>query len=252
MADIWNSSMNDTRELNHLLYKMNTICTSTESCMDSYDYYLPDTTEDTTEACSDEVLFGIKCPLPFPSSMSSQGDDDSDDTDENKGDKEGVLEIPSEYMSLWEIQLELGEIPDMISNNLLKSCRDCFTLRQQCDSQSCTPFDRFPPTSSHTRWLDIETGADEYEDDYVHTETEVDADADADAQASVEAGDDESDDDCESSACGSYSSQSRYWGEHSTGRRYAVYGSCDNDDDVFQNDIRHDRKDSGVFVHNES
>ncbi|KAF9999648.1 hypothetical protein BGZ79_006737 [Entomortierella chlamydospora] len=31
-------------------------------------------------------------------------------------------DIPHSYSNLWEIQLELGEIPDMISNNLLKPC----------------------------------------------------------------------------------------------------------------------------------
>ncbi|KAF9027064.1 hypothetical protein CPC16_003449 [Podila verticillata] len=184
-----------------------------------FECYLPD----TIEGCSDDTLFGTD-----PSSSYASHDDD-----------ENEFDVPTVYSTLWEVQLELGEIPDMISNNLLESCQDCC---QQWPCEACSTRASFQRafSSGHTRWLNID-------EPILGVEGEEEEDFESDDESeyrpslsTIFAG-------LSTSSIGSCDAHQEGRAQYAHLGPYPVYGSFD--DDLIHCEVRHDRKDSGVFIH---
>ncbi|KAG0360704.1 hypothetical protein BG005_010064 [Podila minutissima] len=191
-----------------------------------FECYLPD----TTEGYSDDTLFGT-----YPSSSYISQDDD-----------ESELDLPAVYSSLWEVQLELGEIPDMISNNLLESCQDC---RQQRPCNACAESRNnrhrshpSPFSSGPARWLNIDEPilGEEEEEEEEEEDFESDDESECVPLSTMFAGLSTS----SIGSCGAYQDGPEHYARLGP---HAVYGSFD--DDYLHCGVRHDRKDSGVFIH---
>ena len=147
--------------------------------------------------------------------------------------------MPTVYSTLWEVQLELGEIPDMISNNLLESCQDC---HQQLPCEACASRASFQHafSSYHTRWLNIDEptlGAEEEEDEDFESDDESDH---RPSLSTIFAG-------LSTSSIGSCDALQEGRAQYARLGPYPVYGSFD--DDHMHCEVCHDRKDSGVFIH---
>ncbi|KAG0339304.1 hypothetical protein BG000_002385 [Podila horticola] len=213
--EIWGHSLKDTLA-NQLMSNIKTLTTD-----NNFECYLPD----TTEGYSDDILFGAD-----PSSSYTSQDDD-----------ESELDMPTVYSSLWEVQLELGEIPDMISNNLLESCQDC---RQQWPCNACVQSKDYrhrshpsPFTSGRALWLNIDEPILSVEDE--DEEFESDDEGEYVPLSTIFAGLSTS----SIASCDAYQERPQHYARLGP---HAVYGSFDDDHLC---EVRHDRKDSGVFIH---
>ncbi|KAG0351904.1 hypothetical protein BGZ54_003053 [Gamsiella multidivaricata] len=168
---------------------------------------------------------------------------------------------PLNYANLWEIQLELGEIPDMMSNNLLEPCSPLYFARGESRSSFAS--------SSKDYCLDRDVLEDEQEEYDVEEEDgvlmlhlgEVSCEIEPPMQTEdilpsmsfldlmdilgagvgqAEDGNGEEDEEEEDEL------ERKDW---NTAVIHPVYGMLRNPLEEQGGESRHDRKDSGVFVH---
>ncbi|KAF9106403.1 hypothetical protein BGX27_009178 [Mortierella sp. AM989] len=185
--------------------------------------------------------------------------------------------IPQSYSNLWEIQLELGEIPDMISNNLLEPCplssftRHALHFSRPCDHVEITGLEQKieDEIEEELEKGEKEEGEDDNDDEGDENQvwpsevsikseppvrnkhllptmysfsyktgptTGVDQEQEYGDGEELEGGYDEEEDEEEDSR----------W---DVAVNHPVYGMLSSSFELRGGEFRHDRKDSGVFMH---
>ncbi|KAF9357709.1 hypothetical protein BGX26_003228 [Mortierella sp. AD094] len=201
-------------------------------------------------------------------------------------DSEIEDDIPQNYSNLWEIQLELGEIPDMISNNILKPCPlSSYNRHAPQNMQLC----------NHAEMASLEHEMEDEAEEELEKRDDDDENKEEEEEEVEEEGDYEEGEEgmvwpsevsieseppvqserllrtmfffaCKSSpSTGVYQEQEYGDGDESEGEEdededeednkwdvavnHPVYGMLSSSLELKGGEFRHDRKDSGVFMH---
>ncbi|KAF9203280.1 hypothetical protein BGZ49_006593 [Haplosporangium sp. Z 27] len=210
--------------------------------------------------------------------LDSELEDEDDDGDD----------IPQNYSNLWEIQLELGEIPDMISNNLLKPCPlSNSTQHASYISQFCKDAETTGLESKVAEGLEKEDEEKKKEEEAYDNDDDEEGEEDLvwPSEVSIESGppvqseklwyifgrktepttgvyqeqeygdgqseeDDEEDEEDEEVVVryekDEKEKRDNKWG---AAMNHPVYGMLSCSLEFGESEFRHDRKDSGVFMH---
>ncbi|KAI8604480.1 hypothetical protein EDD21DRAFT_366203 [Dissophora ornata] len=147
-----------------------------------------------------------------------------------------VQEMTLQYETLWEVQLALGEIPGMFEGNILQPCLPLCPRQQQSSQQPESYLQYTIPLSSPSAFSEVNF---EQPFDYYGDNEEDEDEQDYDDYEEEEEAEEE------------FLQQSHTSEIETQPNEIAPRPLLSRRQSSATNDLRHDRKDSGVFVHDD-